>query len=147
MRAELSLIAALSAFAFLAGDAATAVLFAMGNSEGAARLAGFLNCLEERGALPKTILYSLYKAAPKMFCPEHLHILSAVCGFHGIPHSPTEIGHYKAIEIPFFLQYLSEQILMVPAMYTLIAVIRAHNAGCSRIHTVRASAHRPTKLP
>lgn len=34
MRAELSLIAALSAFAFLAGDAATAVLFAMGNSEG-----------------------------------------------------------------------------------------------------------------
>ena len=34
MRAELSLIAALSAIAFLAGDAATAVLFAMGNSEG-----------------------------------------------------------------------------------------------------------------
>ena len=34
MRAELSLIAALSAFAFLAGDAATAVLCAMGNSEG-----------------------------------------------------------------------------------------------------------------
>ncbi len=35
---------------------------AMGNSEGAARLAGFLNCLEERGALPKTILYSLNDA-------------------------------------------------------------------------------------
>lgn len=34
MRAELSLIAALSAIAFLAGDAATAVLCAMGNSEG-----------------------------------------------------------------------------------------------------------------
>ena len=34
MRAELSLIAALSAIAFLAGDAATAILFAMGNSEG-----------------------------------------------------------------------------------------------------------------
>ena len=34
MRAELSLMAALSAIAFLAGDAATAVLFAMGNSEG-----------------------------------------------------------------------------------------------------------------
>ena len=34
MRAELSLIAALSALAFLAGDAATAVLCAMGNSEG-----------------------------------------------------------------------------------------------------------------
>ena len=34
MRAELSLIAALSASAVLAGDAATAVLFAMGNSEG-----------------------------------------------------------------------------------------------------------------
>ena len=33
MRAELSLIAALSAIAFLAGDAATAVLCAMGNSE------------------------------------------------------------------------------------------------------------------
>lgn len=34
MRAELSLMAALSAIAFLAGDAATAVLCAMGNSEG-----------------------------------------------------------------------------------------------------------------
>lgn len=34
MRAELSLIAALSAIAFLVGDAATAVLCAMGNSEG-----------------------------------------------------------------------------------------------------------------
>ena len=34
MRAELSLIAALSVIAFLAGDAATAVLCAMGNSEG-----------------------------------------------------------------------------------------------------------------
>lgn len=34
MRAELSLIAALSAIAFLAGDAATTVLCAMGNSEG-----------------------------------------------------------------------------------------------------------------
>lgn len=34
MRAELSLIAALSAIAFLAGDASTAVLRAMGNSEG-----------------------------------------------------------------------------------------------------------------
>lgn len=34
MRAELSLMAALSALAFLAGDAATAVLCAMGNSEG-----------------------------------------------------------------------------------------------------------------
>ncbi|MCI2242103.1 VirD4-like conjugal transfer protein, CD1115 family [Adlercreutzia faecimuris] len=34
MRAELSLIAALSAIAFLAGDAAAAVLCAMGNSEG-----------------------------------------------------------------------------------------------------------------
>ena len=82
------------------------------------------------------VLYRLHQLIPEKLGTAHFHILSAVSGFHGILYAPDEIAHDKAVEIPFLLQHLTQQIVGMAAVGSLVQVIGAHDTRRPRIHTI-----------
>ena len=76
------------------------------------------------------------QAVTEKLGPHHFHILSALGSLHGIPDAPAEVGHYETVKIPFFLQNLTEQIFMMAALYAVVTVIGAHDAGRPGIHAI-----------
>ena len=84
----------------------------------------------------KSVLHSFHQTVSKLLCPHHFHVLSAVRRFYRVAYAPTEIRHYKAVEIPLFFQYLVQKIVMVSAVHSVISVVRTHDTGSTGVNTV-----------